>query len=102
MPISHLLEAMDPPVAPEVPKVGSPPRLSILEHAALTAELALGPERAAEIHARWGVDVGTRMGLDAYFEQIRRERPAAASAWAKAYRDAYTQHILSRMRLPKR
>ena len=94
--------ALKPPVAPEIPKAASPPRLSILEHAAPTAELALGPERAAEIHARWGVDVATRMGLDAYFDEVRKERPAAASAWAKAYRDAYTHHILARMKGPGR
>lgn len=91
-----------PPVVRQAPPPESPPRLSLLEHAALCAEIDHRPSTAADVLARAGLDPASKAALDTYFEELRAERPAAEAAWTKAYRESYTRLVVSAWKGPAR
>ncbi|MBM4363889.1 MAG: hypothetical protein FJ104_14510 [Deltaproteobacteria bacterium] len=86
------------PVSPASPN--APPRLSPLDHATLCAEIALRPAKATEALGRCGLDSASKAALDAYFNALRAERPAADAAWNKTYRESYARLILSAWKGP--
>lgn len=80
----------------------SPPIVSLLEHAALCAEIALRPTAEAELLARAGLDAASKARLDIDFQRLRAERPPADAAWTKAYREAYARLVISSWKGPPR
>ncbi|MFO0592349.1 MAG: hypothetical protein U0441_32690 [Polyangiaceae bacterium] len=91
------------PAAPPARPAGtaeSPPALSLLDHAALWAEIALKRTPESEILTRAGLDAASKAALDAYFQRLRTERPPADAAWTKAYRDAYARLLISSWKGP--
>lgn len=82
------------PAGRPVPGPESPPRLSLLEHAALCAEIALRPATEGDVLSRAGLDAASKTALDAYFQGLRAESPLADAAWTKAYRESFSRLVV--------
>ncbi len=80
------------------PKPGLPPPLRPLltleQHASLTVELAMAPERRAEILARYRITPEQKDPLDRHYERLTQEDPEQRAAWHAAYR-AYHAWLIS-------
>jgi hypothetical protein len=73
-----------PFAAKRVPE--EPPRLTLQQHASLTVDIALAPERAMESLGRYGLTVPEKVALDALYRERLAADPAARAAWHEAYR----------------
>lgn len=81
---------------PEAPRPAPARALTLQEHAGLSAELALHPDRADEILHRWGVlDPQAKVTLDAEWQERLRAQPAARAEWQRAF-EQYRAWLVSR------
>ncbi|MDI1448431.1 hypothetical protein [Polyangium sp. 6x1] len=69
------------PAPPELP-----PKLTLEEHAALTVELAMSPERSAEVLARYRITQADREALDRHYQAIVGADEQRRLAWHNAYK----------------
>lgn len=69
--------------------------LTLGDHAAMTAELLLRPERAPEVLRLAGLDAAAKAWHDLHFAALRRSSPEANGAWEQAYRVARATLIVA-------
>lgn len=75
--------------APAPPEL--PPKLTLEEHAALTVELAMSPERSAEVLARHRITQAEREALDRHYQAIVTADERKRGAWHDAYKAHYAR-----------
>ncbi|MDC3960019.1 hypothetical protein KEG38_39560 [Polyangium jinanense] len=78
-----------PSSAPAPPEL--PPKLTLEEHAALTVELAMSPERSAEVLARYRITQADREALDRLYQAIVSADERKRGAWHDAYKAHYAR-----------
>lgn len=67
------------------------PKLSLEEHAALTVELAMAKERAAEVLSRHRITQAEREALDRHYQAVVSADEQKRAAWHAAYQAHYAQ-----------
>ncbi|WP_437763591.1 hypothetical protein WMF27_40265 [Sorangium sp. So ce281] len=88
--VASALGQQNPLPFPRAPAGAAPPAAvpSLQRHAAMCAEIAIAPDKAAEILARYGLTEATRAQADEHW----RARIAAEAATGEAWRRAYMLH----------
>ncbi|MDI1482515.1 hypothetical protein [Polyangium sp. y55x31] len=76
--------APPPRVEPE-PRL-PPPALTLEQHASLTVELAMAPDKRAEILARYRITPEQKSELDRHYERLVQRDASKHAAWHAAYR----------------
>ena len=71
-----------------------PPPLTLEQHASLTVELAMAPDKGPAILARYRITPAQKEQLDLHYERLVREDPQKHAAWHAAYR-AYHAWLVS-------
>ncbi len=66
----------------------APPSLSLEQHASMSVELGLWPNRAAQILARYRLTPETKAAIDAHYRAQIAQAPELRAAWQRGY-DAY-------------
>jgi hypothetical protein len=86
MELSRAVAALDLPRGPALP-LAEPkaPTLSLEQHASLTAEIALAPERALETIARYGLTPEAKRAVDEHYRVMVAANDKVREAWNQAY-----------------
>jgi len=69
----------------------APPKLTLVQHAALTVELVMAPEHATDVLARYQITAAEREALDIQYKAIVGADENQRSAWYEAYKAHYTR-----------
>ena len=81
--------ALPKPPPPSVQATPWSPELTLEQYASLCAELAMRPERAAEVLARYRQTAESRARLDQHYRARVEGSPEVRAAWERAYQAYY-------------
>ena len=81
-----ILAAITPFKAPGEPPPTAAPRLTLEQHATMTAEIAVAPERAMAVLARYELTPEAKRAMDEHYRAVVAADPGAREAWHQAYR----------------
>jgi hypothetical protein len=74
------------------------PPLSLEQHASLTVEIALAPERALSTIARYGLTPEAKRAVDEHYRAVVAANPGMREAWNRAYRTYYEWLVQAKAR----
>jgi hypothetical protein len=92
------VEAKKAEAASGPPPSAAAPALTLEQHASMTVEIAMAPDKAMEVLARYGLTAEGKRAVDGYWREKVAGDAGVREAWERAYRAYWEWVVASRRR----